>query len=115
MKKSTTDGTQAGNYRVKNVEPVMVGSDVRVRLFTLAPGDVIPWHRHSETADHYFVLQGELTISMRLPEEIQTLGVGRNYRIVSGRPHIIANRSAGDCQFLLVQGIGAFDWVKVDE
>jgi hypothetical protein len=41
------------NYTVKNVETVVAGKDVRARLFTLAPGEVIPWHSHSEIADHF--------------------------------------------------------------
>ncbi len=102
MEKSATNDTKGGN-QVKSIEPVMIGSDVRARVFTLAPDVVIPWHCHPETADHYFVLQGELTASTRQPAETQTVGVGRNHRIVPGRPHLIANRSAADCQFLLLQ------------
>jgi hypothetical protein len=36
-KPSTT--TQISNYRVKSIEPIMTGSDVQARLFTLAPGE----------------------------------------------------------------------------
>jgi hypothetical protein len=36
----------------------VVGSGIQVRIFTLEPGDVIPWHYHSESTDHYFVLRG---------------------------------------------------------
>lgn len=115
MKKSATNAAKAPNYQVKNIEPVIAGSDVRARLFTLAPGDAIPWHYHREAADHYFVLRGELTISTRRPEETQTVRVGSNYRIAPGRPHLIANRSAADCQFLLLQGVGTSDWVKLDD
>lgn len=115
MKIASTNDKKTANYQVKNIEPVMTGSDVRGRLFTLAPGDVIPWHCHVKTADHYFVLQGELTVSTRQPEETQTMGVGRNYRIEPGRPHLIANRSAADCQFLLLQGVGTADWVKIED
>jgi quercetin dioxygenase-like cupin family protein len=114
MQKSRTKDRKTTDYRVKNVEPVMIGSDVRARLFTLAPRDVIPWHYHPKTADHYFVLQGELVVSARQPEETQTVGVGRNYRIEPGRPHLIANHAAADCQFLLLQGVGPLDWMKVD-
>jgi quercetin dioxygenase-like cupin family protein len=112
VEKSAMNDTKTLNYQVKNIDPVITGSDVRARLFTLAPGDAIPWHYHREAADHYFVLQGELTVSTRRPEETQTVGVGCNYRIAPGKPHLIANRSAADCQFLLLQGIGKFDWVK---
>lgn len=103
------------HYQVKNVEPVMIGSDMQARLFTLAPDDVIPWHRHPETADHYFVLAGELTVSTRSPADTRAVTAGRNYRIAPGRPHRIANRSAADCQFLLLQGVGAVGWVKADD
>jgi quercetin dioxygenase-like cupin family protein len=34
------------NYRVKNIETIMKGSDVQARVFTLAQGDTIPWHFH---------------------------------------------------------------------
>jgi quercetin dioxygenase-like cupin family protein len=112
VEKSSATEVQTSNYQVKKVEPVMIGSDMRARLFTLAPGDTISWHHHRDAADHYFVLAGELTISTRAPEETQTVTVGRNYRIAPGRPHLIANQSIADCQFLLLQGVGKFDWVK---
>jgi quercetin dioxygenase-like cupin family protein len=53
------------NYTVKDVETIAAGKDVRARLFTLAPGEVIPWHSHSEIADHFFILGGELTVETR--------------------------------------------------
>jgi hypothetical protein len=44
MKAKRTVGTERSNYQVKRMEPVMVGSDMQARLFTLAPRDKIPWH-----------------------------------------------------------------------
>ena len=64
------------NYRVKNVEPIVVSDNVQARVFTLAHGDVIPWHYHSESTDHYFVLQGALTIETRGPDHRRVLTVG---------------------------------------
>lgn len=115
MENSATSDAGTANYQVKNIEPVMIGSNMRARLFTLAPSDMIPWHYHSAAEDHYFVLQGALTVSTRLPEDTQTVGVGRDYQIAPGRPHLIANRSDADCRFLLLQGVGALDWVKVED
>jgi hypothetical protein len=37
------------SYTVKNIEAIAVGSEMRARLYTLAPGDVIPWHRTALT------------------------------------------------------------------
>jgi len=68
------------DYEVKNVEPVAVSADIQVRVFTLADGDVIPWHYHSESTDHYFVLRGQLTIETRSPDYRYRLAVGEDIR-----------------------------------
>jgi quercetin dioxygenase-like cupin family protein len=72
------------NYEVKNVEPVAVSNDVQVRVFTLACGDVIPWHYHRESTDHYFVLRGTLTIETRGPDNRCVLPVGERHKILPG-------------------------------
>jgi quercetin dioxygenase-like cupin family protein len=95
------------NYEVKNVEPVAVSNDVQVRVFTLACGDVIPWHYHRESTDHYFVLRGTLTIETRGPDNRCVLPVGERHKILPGTAHRISNESASECQFLLVQGVGS--------
>ena len=97
-------------YRIKNVETVVKGTDVQVRLFTLAPGETIPWHFHRDSSDHYFVLEGLLSISTREPASTRTLSVGQTHKITPGTPHLIANGGEEDCRFLLVQGVGAYDW-----
>ena len=60
------------NYTVKDVETIAAGKDVRARLYTLAPGEVIPWHSRSEIADHFFILGGELTVETRKPGDCRT-------------------------------------------
>jgi hypothetical protein len=68
MAANTDTTASTPNYAVKQVDQIVKGTDVLVRLFTLAPSDVIPWHYHSESTDHYFVLSGTLGISIRDPE-----------------------------------------------
>jgi quercetin dioxygenase-like cupin family protein len=102
------------SYTVKNIKPVVVGTDVQARIFTLAPGEVIPWHSHSESTDHYFVLNGTLTIERRMPDDRRTLTIGERYEIPPRIAHTIANHGTGDCQFLLLQGVGRYDWIKAD-
>jgi quercetin dioxygenase-like cupin family protein len=103
----------APDYRVKSVEPVAIGNDVQARLFTLAPGEVIPWHFHSAVADTYFVLDGVLSIETRAPADRHELPVGGSYRIEAKTAHRISNHTAGDTRFLLVQGVGLYDFRKV--
>src|SRR5215472_16877511 len=99
-------------YKIKNVETVVKGSDVQVRLFTLAPGEAIPWHFHSSVTDWYFVLQGTLSIETRAPADHQLLALGATYRIPPKTAHLVANRSNSDTGFLLVQGVGAYDFLR---
>jgi quercetin dioxygenase-like cupin family protein len=100
------------NYAVKNVETVVASRDVQARIFTLAVGEVIPWHFHSETTDHYFVLSGTLTVETRAPGGERTLGVGERYHLAPGNAHAVSNHGATDCRFLLLQGVGRYDWIK---
>ncbi len=98
-------------YSVKRVETVVKGSDVQARIFTLAPGEVTPWHYHRETTDHYFVLEGTLSISTRGPDAAaRNLSAGTSDKIAPGTTHLIANGGDRDCRFLLIQGVGAYDW-----
>ena len=115
MEKALNVAGKISNYRVKSIDPVMIGSDVQARLFTLAPGDTIPWHYHNESTDHYFVLEGTLNIFTRAPEEASTIGVGSGHKIAPGTAHLITNQSNADCRFLLLQGVGRYDWVKVGD
>ena len=106
--------TAADPYKVKHVEPVLKSSDVLARIFTLAPGDTIPWHYHQYSADHFFVIEGVLSISTREPALTRKLSVGRSYKIVPGTAHLVANGGNHDCRFLLLQGVGTYDWNPVE-
>jgi quercetin dioxygenase-like cupin family protein len=98
-------------YKVKRVETVVTGSDVQARVFTLALGEVIPWHYHREITDHYFVLEGILSITTRGRDiTSRNLSAGSSDKIEAGTPHLIANGGDTDCRFLLIQGVGAHDW-----
>jgi quercetin dioxygenase-like cupin family protein len=114
MSAPTDSAPRNPNYTVKKVECVVAGTDVQARIFTLAPGEAIPWHYHSETTDHYFVLRGTLTIETRNPDDQRLLEVGGRYQIMPGTGHLISNRGAADCEFLLLQGVGKYDWLKVN-
>jgi quercetin dioxygenase-like cupin family protein len=108
----TADPAAAPAYKVKRIEPVLKASDVQARVFTLAPGEAIPWHYHRQSADHYFVLEGVLSISTRGPDLTErSLEAGSSHKMPPGTPHLIANRGDADCRFLLLQGVGAYDWI----
>ena len=103
-------------YAVKEIETIAEGSDLRVRLYTLAPGDVIPWHDHTGVTDWYFCLAGTLRIETRAPRAEERLAPGGRYAIPPRTAHRIANGGEGeDCRFLLVQGVGVYDFNPIGE
>jgi len=111
---TVSEAKPKSNYTVKHIEIIAKGADVVARIFTLAPGDVIPWHYHSESNDHYFVLGGELSVDTIDPDEKNTLSVGERHTIKPGTKHLISNRSDAETRFLLVQGVGKYDWLKAE-
>jgi hypothetical protein len=42
------------------------------------------------------------------------LSVGERFKILPGTAHRISNESTSECQFLLVQGVGRYDWRRAD-
>jgi hypothetical protein len=55
-------------------------------------------------------LGGELRVETRKPGDCRTLGVGELYRINAGHAHQTSNRGGIDCRFLIVQGVGRYDF-----
>lgn len=101
-------------YRVKQVEAVMIGADVSVRRFVLAAGEGIPWHRHTGTDDLCVLLSGSLRVETREPDTERVLAPGGSHRTTAGTPHRLSNAGAEDCAFLLIQGVGQRDFVKLE-
>jgi quercetin dioxygenase-like cupin family protein len=101
-------------YRVHSIRVVVRGADVLVREYTLDPGEAIPWHRHSEVSDYYYGIEGVVVIETRAPDTRIELGMGRNATVSPPTVHHVSNQSAQVCRFLLVQGVGQHDFVRVD-
>ena len=85
------------SYTVKNIEAIAEGSDMRARLYTLAPGDVIPWHYHTAVTDWYFCLVGILRVETRAPRGDERLAAGAHYQIPPKTAHRISNGGGEGC------------------
>jgi mannose-6-phosphate isomerase-like protein (cupin superfamily) len=107
-----SNNSEATEYGVKDVETIAKGSDVLARVFTLAPGEEIEWHYHSQCHDKFFVLQGDITIQMHDPDGAVPLSVGMTHDVPPRQKHLVLNRSQSDARFLLIQGVGKYDFVK---
>jgi quercetin dioxygenase-like cupin family protein len=99
-------------YKVRDIRVVARGADVLVREYTLDPGETIPWHRHSEVADDYYGLEGRVVIETRAPAARHEVGAGQTARVSPATVHQVSNRSGAPCRFLLIQGVGKYDFIQ---
>jgi quercetin dioxygenase-like cupin family protein len=106
--------TRPEPYKVHSIRVIAKGADVLVREYVLDPGEAIPWHRHSEVSDYYYGLEGTVVIETRGPAARHEVGAGQSATIAPPTIHHVSNPSARRCRFLLVQGVGKYDFVKAD-
>lgn len=90
---------------------VIVKTDtIRVRIMSLAPREIADWHYHTEVIDDIFCLTGTIVVRMQKPDEEKELQPGQRCRIETGRIHQLENLTGKETKYLLVQGIGKYDF-----
>lgn len=85
----------------------------RINELTLSPTQKVPWHYHSNITDTFYLLEGDITIYLREPKEMKNLGIGETFGVEPGRPHLVANSGETSATFLILQGIGEYDYVPL--
>lgn len=99
-------------YKVKKVSVIAKGTDVLVREYVLDPGEEVMWHHHTEVADHYYGLEGTVVIETRGPATRHELRPGETMTVRPPTPHHVFNSGSEACRFLLIQGVGNYDFLK---
>lgn len=95
-------------------ETIIRTDDVCVRVVGMAPGGAGPWHFHTEVVDNMFCLTGIIAVCLRDPDEEIHLNPGHRLEVLPGRAHRVVNSGAGPATYLLVQGVGKYDFNVVD-
>lgn len=106
-------------YDVQKIAVVAAGAGFQVREFTVAPGEEIPWHYHSEVTDWCYCLEGEVVAQTRdrpATAKVSTMRLkpGQSCRIEPGRVHRLTSGGEAVCRYLLVQAGGAYDFNKLE-
>ncbi len=87
----------------------------RITELQISPKQKVPWHYHSNVTDTFYVLHGELRIFLQQPKEEVRLAVGQTYAVPPRRPHLVTNPTQGSATFLVLQGMGQYDFVPLLE
>jgi quercetin dioxygenase-like cupin family protein len=85
----------------------------RISELQISPSQRVPWHYHTNIQDTFYVLQGRLRIFLREPKEEVRLTPGQTYSVRPGRPHLVTNAGDDSATFLVLQGIGEYDYVPL--
>ena len=85
----------------------------RISELQISPTQQVPWHYHSNIQDTFYVIEGQLRIFLRDPKEEVRLGPGETYSVAPGRPHLVINGGDRSATFLILQGIGEYDYVPL--
>jgi len=85
----------------------------RITELQISAKQKVPWHYHNNVQDTFYVLAGELRIFLREPKEEVRLKPGETYSVKPRRPHLVANGGSASATFLVLQGIGEYDFVPL--
>lgn len=102
-----------GNFTISGRERIAEGADLRVSILTLGEGENIPWHYHSETSDDMVCMEGVVVVETRAPRAAHELRPGERCTIAPKTAHFVHGKDGGPCRFLIVQGVGVYDWMPV--
>ena len=81
-----------------------------VRL-ALGPGQSVPWHHHSNITDTFFCMEGPMQVLTRDPRATHVLDPGASCSVGPGTVHYVCGVDGRPCRFMIVQGIGVYDFV----
>jgi mannose-6-phosphate isomerase-like protein (cupin superfamily) len=85
----------------------------RITELQLSPTQKVPWHTHSNISDTFYVLEGEMKLFLQEPKEEVNLKPGEVYVVRPRRPHLVTNGDTKALTFLVLQGVGEYDFVPL--
>lgn len=89
--------------------------ELRVQILTLAAGEEVPWHYHTGITDSFVCLDGPMLVETRAPRKDHLLAAGESCEVHARTAHRVSGEGGGACRFLIVQGVGIYDFVPISQ
>lgn len=102
-------------YAIENRELVAQTHGLRVQVLTIGPRQRVPWHRHTRITDTFFCLEGPMVVETRRPNDVHELRTGDHLSVPPERAHTVYAQGGGRCKFVIVQGVGIYDYVPLKQ
>jgi len=88
-------------------------SGFRISELRIGPTQEVPWHYHTDVRDTFYVLEGNICISMQRPNEEVLLTRSDVFQVQPARPHRVTNPGHEPAVFFVLQGVGEYDFVPL--
>src|SRR5271169_6013325 len=85
----------------------------RIMELQLSPTQKVPWHSHTNITDTFYVLEGHMRLFVQDPKEEVNLKPGEIQVVRAARPHLVTNGGTKSLTFLVLQGVGEYDYVPL--
>jgi quercetin dioxygenase-like cupin family protein len=96
-------------------EIILETEGVLVRVMPLAGMGGTSWHFHSQINDTMVGMQGSIVVELLLPQERHILNPGEHVKVHAGRKHRVINPDETPSSYLLIQGVGTYDFINCDD
>ncbi|MBS0223965.1 MAG: cupin domain-containing protein [Proteobacteria bacterium] len=103
----------SGLYEVERRARHAVRPGFHISELQLSPSQKVPWHYHTSISDTFYVLEGQMRLFLQNPKEEVRLGPGETYVAAAKRPHLVTNAGTTSLTFLVLQGMGEYDYVPL--
>jgi mannose-6-phosphate isomerase-like protein (cupin superfamily) len=103
----------SGLYDVERRAYHAVRPGFRITELQIGPAQKVPWHYHTNVHDTFYVVAGSIRVFLQDPKEEVRLTPGQTFAVPPKRPHLVTNAGDASAVFLVLQGIGAYDFVPL--
>ena len=105
----------SGLYEVERRAYHAARPGFRIAELQISPKQKVPWHYHNNVQDTFYVLVGTIRIFLQNPKEEVRLSPGETYTVPPKRPHLVTNAGEASAVFLVLQGVGEYDFVPLTQ
>jgi quercetin dioxygenase-like cupin family protein len=103
----------SGLYEVERRAYHAARPGFRIAELQISPTQKVPWHYHNNVHDTFYVLEGTIRVFLQQPKEEVRLSRGQTFSVPPKRPHLVTNAGETSAVFLVLQGIGEYDFVPL--
>lgn len=95
-----------------SIREILRTENVLVRVMELEKDGSTDWHFHSEVTDFFVCLKGLIQVKTKNPDKTVLLIPGQLAEVVPMKVHRVINVNEHKAEYLLIQGIGAYDFCR---